>query len=197
MNTTNQTYKIAEQRQLIDLNGDMTNFDLTFTATSKDNKTFNIIVVDQDTIDSNEIANMQYKTASGSISGNIVADKNIYKAYYLCLKADPECEVDIKIEKRVIHPRQVVQRQQTRPPPMPPPAKKSYMTIKNVSLFCVIVIGVGLLWHFYFQKKEVSDLSLSETPILPVKISLPESTTAISPGPGGLLSKLRGLDMSP
>ena len=189
MSIINQTYNIAKQRQLIDLNGDMINFDITFTATSKDGKTFNIIVVDQEKIDSNAIADMQYKIANGSISGNVVEDKNIHKNYYLCLKADTPCEVNIKIERMEIPPRKILSKQ-VRTPPMPQP-KKSYMTIKNVSLFCVLVVGVGFLWHFYFQKKgdEQGDTSLSED------ISLSEDGSALSPGPSGLLNKLRGLSM--
>ena len=202
MNTTTRTYTIAKQRQLIDLNGAITNFDLTFTATSKDskdskdskeNKTFNIIVVDQDKIDSKEFANMVYKTVNSSISGNIVSDKNIHKNYYLCLKADEQCEVEIKIEITEIKPR-VAPRIKSMTPPMPPIPKKSYLTTKNISLFCVIVIGVGLLWYFYFQKKEGVDTTVSET-VSEISPSTESTTESTSTESSGLLSKMRNLSM--
>ena len=75
-----KTYKVSSQRLLHDLNGDSTNFDLTFTATSKNNAPFEVLVVDQATLDS--APPLQYKKASGVISGNIVADKNQYQNYF-------------------------------------------------------------------------------------------------------------------
>ena len=105
MSNTRQTYSVTTQRKLVDLNGNLTNFDLTFTATSKDNAPFEIIVVDQETLDSVPAQNLEYKKASGSISGNIVADKNKYRSYHLCLRADQPCSVDIEIKRRSIPPR--------------------------------------------------------------------------------------------
>ena len=97
MSNTRQTYAINTQRKLVDLNGDLTNFDLTFTATSKDNAPYEIIVVDQATLASVPAKDFEDKNAAGSSSGNIVADKNKYRSYHLCLRADQPCSVDIEI----------------------------------------------------------------------------------------------------
>ena len=61
------TYNVTSKKQLIDLNGDMKNFELTFTATaSPSSSVFEAIVVDQKMLDNNE--DIEYKTINtGSI----------------------------------------------------------------------------------------------------------------------------------
>jgi hypothetical protein len=78
----NENYKLSKVKQLIDLNGDLTNFNLTFNVESSNGSEFEAIVVDQATLDNN--ASLDYKKAPGSISGSIIADKNVYQnAMYL------------------------------------------------------------------------------------------------------------------
>ena len=47
------TIVATPRQQLVDLNGDTTNFDLTFNAASSDGSDFDVVVVDQATLDSN------------------------------------------------------------------------------------------------------------------------------------------------
>uniref|UniRef100_A0A6C0LVG2 Uncharacterized protein n=1 Tax=viral metagenome TaxID=1070528 RepID=A0A6C0LVG2_9ZZZZ len=210
MNTTNQTYKIAKQRQLIDLNGDMTNFDLTFTATSKDGKTFNVIVVDQETLDSNLVSEMKYKTATGSISGNIVADKNVHQSYYLCLKADPPCDVDIKIVKKAIPPSKKVMLKPPPPPPPMPEQNKSFFTLKNTVLTILAVVCIIFILYNvrnYFKTSDVvSEVNDKNVPSLGVVSgdggdnSITDDVMSegggMSPGMNGLLHKLKNMSMT-
>jgi hypothetical protein len=100
--STKKTVMVTNRQQLIDLNGEMINFDLTFTATSKNKEPFDILVVDQTTLDNNP--KLEYKRANGVISANIISDKNVYQNYFLCIKADNPCEVDVVIEKKEISP---------------------------------------------------------------------------------------------
>lgn len=96
-------YKINKIKQLIDINGDSTNFDATFTAISLDGTEFDVLVVDQTTLDNSE--DLQYKKAeAGKMSGNIVADKNVYQNYFLILKSDKPCDVNVEINKKEIAP---------------------------------------------------------------------------------------------
>ena len=88
-NTKKTTHVLGKIKQLIDLNGDSINFNLNFKVQSKDNSPFHVLVVDQDTLDNTP--SLEYKEAKGSISGNIVADKNKYQNYYLILKSDNPC----------------------------------------------------------------------------------------------------------
>lgn len=103
MTSSNDTklFKLSKIQQLVDLNGDLTNFNLTFKATSKNGSPFQALVVDQTTLDS--VPNLEYKKVTdGVISGNIVADKGVYQNYFLILKADNPCDCEITIDKKEI-----------------------------------------------------------------------------------------------
>jgi len=52
MSQIKKTYTLGKIKQLIDLNGDSTNFNLNFKVTAMDSsQPFNILVVDQTTLD--------------------------------------------------------------------------------------------------------------------------------------------------
>ena len=98
-----KTISVTNHQQLVDLNQELTNFELEFNITAKNGETFYVLVIDQTTLDNDP--NFEFKTAEGSISGNIVSDNNVYQNYYLCLKADEPCDVDIEIDIREIQPK--------------------------------------------------------------------------------------------
>lgn len=95
-----KTYTLGKIKQLIDLNDDSTNFDLSFTVTCHDDTPFQMLVVDQTTLDNNP--ELEYKNVKNSISGNIVSDKNIYQNYFLILKSEKVCKVDVETIKKVL-----------------------------------------------------------------------------------------------
>ena len=67
--------KLTPIKQLIDLNGDKVNFDLTFNATSANKVPFDALVVTQKMLDSE--TPLEYKKVTeGTINGNIVSDKD-------------------------------------------------------------------------------------------------------------------------
>lgn len=156
MPTTKKTYTLNKMKQLVDLNGDTTNFDLTFTATTKDGSNFDAIVVDQTTLDSNP--SLEYKKADGTLSGNIISDKGVYQNYFLVLKADKPCECDITIDMKEItekiqEPTQqsnhhLIPRQQNMLLP-----KKSYKWI----LILVLVLGAIVLYWYLSSKNSTTD----------------------------------------
>ena len=106
MSVTKKIYTIGSVQQLIDLNGDTTNFEISFKVVSENSETFEVLVVDQKTLDKSE--NIQYRTVKGDISGNIIHDKNIYDNYYIILKSDKPCNVEVEITKTEIPFKQVV-----------------------------------------------------------------------------------------
>ena len=108
--STNKTVNATSRQQLVDLNGETTNFDLTFTAKSTTGSEFDVLVVDQATLDSNPTLDFK-RTNGGTISGNIVSDKDTYQNYFLCIKAENPTEVNITINKREIPPNQTHQQQ--------------------------------------------------------------------------------------
>lgn len=161
-----KTYKVTNRQQLIDLNGDTVNFDLTFTATAKNGESFEVVVVDQSTLDNNP--NIEYKHANGSISGNIVSDKNIYQNYFLCLRAQQPCDVEVAITKQEIPPQPPPQ-----PPPPPPqpqvqrqqpqvshplmvPPKNDGTNWKAIIIF-ILIIGAGIFLYYMYSKKKQNE----------------------------------------
>jgi hypothetical protein len=93
------TYNLNKVRQLIDLNGDTTNFEISFKAVSKNREPFDMLIVDQTTLDNTP--NLEFKKAvNGEIAGNIVQDKNIYQNYFMVLKSDNPCQCDVEIIKK-------------------------------------------------------------------------------------------------
>jgi hypothetical protein len=148
-------YSVGKVKKLIDLNDKLVNFDLTFSASCKEGIPFDALVVDQNTLDSNP--NLEYKKASnGKISGHLVSDKNNYQNFFLILKSDVPCDVDVIINRKEIEP-------QPQPQPQPetyvnnassnsnsfPPASK--INFKLILLTIIVVAGLFFLWY-YFNK---------------------------------------------
>ena len=91
--------KIGKRHQLVDLNRDNTNFRLHFECTSiPADQSFQLCVASQTDLDNMEIANLPFKDVIGTMSGDIVADKNQYENYFVVLRADQECEVVVGID---------------------------------------------------------------------------------------------------
>jgi len=103
MSTISNTYKINNVKQLIDLNGDIKNFMLKFEVQSTNpNDEFDILVVDQTTLDAD--SKIEYKHVAGYISGEILADKNVYQNYFLIIKSETPCECVVTINIKEILP---------------------------------------------------------------------------------------------
>jgi hypothetical protein len=144
---------IGKIKQLIDLNGDNTNFDLSFTVTCQDDTPFYLLVVDQTTLDNTP--ELEYKEVNGSISGNIVADKNIYQNYFLILKSDKQCNVDIEITLKILP--KTPELKETQDPPQDILKRKTIVDDKKpcinwkktLLILLVIVVGIYVLWWLY------------------------------------------------
>ena len=145
------TYTLTPQNQLIDLNGDLVNFDLTFSAVSKDGTPFNALVVDQQTLDNNP--KLEHKVAeNGSIGGNIIHDKNQYQNFSLVLKAHEQpCEVEVTIDKKSIEPN--IQPQLTQPLYLDNAKPNSFSIWKWILILLVVIIFGFLLWKQFNVKK--------------------------------------------
>lgn len=149
--------------RLVELNkNNEINFELEFNAKSKNNEPFQILIVDQQTLDDND--NLQYETATmGSISGNIKSDKNIYKKYFLALKSKNECEVEVNFNINKL-PDNIPQPEDIKPlSAIPLTETKVEKTIswRMILILIVIIIGVMLMIYIYNNsesKKNDSEL---------------------------------------
>jgi hypothetical protein len=156
-----KTLSLTNGKQLLDLNGSSVNFDLTFSAKSLDNSPFDAIVVDQATLDSN--VNLDFQRATdGIISANIVSDKNVYQNYYLCLKSDKPCQVEVVIDKKEINanlpsPQSPLPLSSQSPSSLPHlrlPAKPSNTNWMLIGIIIIIFSLFGGYYYYYIYKKK-------------------------------------------
>ena len=155
------TYKVSKQNQLIDLNGTMVNFNLTFTATSANNLPFEAVVMDQAGLDTNP--NIDFKQVTdGTISGNIISDKNVYQNFFLVLKAPQETSINVTIDIKPLPPRP-----QLSPPPASPP-KSSSINWKYILIFFAILCTGYLVWKYMGKNKSVYVTAKPQSPMISV-----------------------------
>ena len=171
MTETKKTYTLGKIKQLIDLNGDSVNFDLKFKVSGHDSSVYNMLVVDQTTLDNNP--ELEYKEVKGTISGNIVADKNVFQNYFLILKSENPCKVDVEIVKKVLPktPTGALVSSTEAPTNSPVEVKRpedmgmleenddlsNKINWGKIILIAIVIIGgAALLWYLFKQNKEVA-----------------------------------------
>lgn len=179
MDTGTKTYSVDKHKQLIPLNGSMVSFSCFFEVKSKDNKPFNITIVEQ-----GEIKPKQYKLVdNGYINGQIESDGQL-KSYFLVLKSQQPCECDVRI---VLKPKESNGEQ---PPQQEPPqdhapqqpqhqqspidptvmvvngGSESYFQMKYIIGISAAIIIVYLLYKYrrtIFSKFETKDILAPST----------------------------------
>ena len=96
---TENKYNIGERHVLVDLNKDLTNFKLTFECTSQPQHEYQICVTNQNELDTKQMSELVMKdVVGGTISGNIVADSNVYENYFLILRSNSSIEVLVAVD---------------------------------------------------------------------------------------------------
>ncbi len=140
----NSPYTIDQKPQLIDLNQDTVNFDITFTVKGDPQTSFEYLVIDQTILDNNP--DFECKQTTGSISGNIISNKGIYQNYYLVLKAPQPCQLDVYIDKKeVAQELPAIPQQVALPEP-----KSSKINWK----FIFLLVALGIVVYLLFFKKD-------------------------------------------
>jgi len=82
-------YEVNSFKQLIELNDNKTNFDLSFEVKSENSEPFKALVISETDLNSGNEINYQ-NVLNGYISGNITNDKGVFQTYFLLLKTDIE-----------------------------------------------------------------------------------------------------------
>ncbi len=170
--------RLNKTKQLIDLNEDKTNFELEFTVQSTDKKPFYIVVATQEDLDNGN--ELEYKDVeNGIISGNITADKDFYKNYYLVLKSNEENECSILINIKDIPPNQefknmLLQQQQLQKQREMEMYNNEQQKLGNfkhesltddknqkwkyITILIGIIIGGALIYYFFFRNNVKSNI---------------------------------------
>jgi hypothetical protein len=164
MTNSKKTYVIDNLKQLIDINGDTVNFEADFVVSNKEGREFEMLVVDQTTLDNSE--KLDYKKVKGQISGKVRSDKNVYQNYFLILKSEKPVELEVSINKVEINPADATitipaskkdknnMWYNTMPPQAIPKKEKGK---KDIFIFLLLVgfliLGAFLFYKFYWSKK--------------------------------------------
>ena len=178
MSFTKHEYKISKMKQLIDLNGDLSQFEIEFKAYTPNEEQFDALVVTQDILDSgNELL---YNKAPGVISGTVSSDSDIYQNYFLVLKSDVPCTCIVEIKKmNKVLQNNSPSNEETKenyPSDKQPNQNQMYMYI----LLTVVFIGGGLLLMYMYKRKNTQPI-VSE-----ISDTKPENN---------LLSRLRNMNL--
>lgn len=96
MSTTQKVYDVTSMRQLIDLNGDRTNFEITVKCSSESGKPFQVALVDQHTLDTEQDF-VYEQTQNGVFEGGVRSNTNQYQNYFLAIKSEEPIKVLIEI----------------------------------------------------------------------------------------------------
>lgn len=206
MSNTTNIYTIGKTKQLIDLNGDSVNFMAEFTITSKDKQPFDMLVIDQNTLDNTQ--EIKYKNISeGIISGKITHDDNVYQNYFIVLRSEKPCTCEVKITKQEIPPKKVKENEEEKVverPVSPPPIKSETNWLKIAMIGLVVIGGVLAVYYFYNKDKKKEGTNNRESfgfNRKPAKFEMSPSPSSHSPippprGPNKLLSRLKNLNIS-
>lgn len=187
--STTNVYQISSIRQLVDLNQDMINFNIDFHVKSENGEAFECLVIDQQTLDSEET--LQYKKVPGVINGSVSSYKNIYQSYYLILRADEPCNVEVTLNierlednlplndpQPIVVPEQQVM--------MPDGSSSGVMKwLKNWKILFAIGVIVAVIIYIYMSNKKPKEPTIV-TMFYPRKVeeSKPKDTDIqISPPP--------------
>jgi hypothetical protein len=162
-------------QQLVDLNGELTNFKLDFKVISENSVPFKTVVISQSKLDSGEILDFK-NVDNGTISGNIVSDNGVKQNYYLILKSENpvKCTVEINLQeiplnenikrKQQEYQNQLLQEQeyqqrifQEKENSMNQKklSKKSegFFNLKTILFLLVIACGIIFYYLFYIRNK--------------------------------------------
>lgn len=166
-------------KKLIDINGEIVNFEADFLVQSENLNPFYFIIADQDLLDQDK--ELEFKQVEeGSISGKISFEKNVHTNYYMVIKADQPmiifAQVNIKelpmkkemTEKLAGNNGQIkkvrfadqLNDKMVRNTANAVNAKNDYGNIfKLIAVLAILIIGGFLMYKFYTEKDKAVSLS--------------------------------------
>lgn len=181
-----KTYDVATTSTLVDLNQDIANFIADFKVYPTDKtKTYKIAVVDQTHIDNSEI---DYKDVTGDMGATVSWDEGVYKNHYIALKSAEPMQINVDIELKEIPKKSKTTQQDstenTQESEQYPYQNKggrfqevedqdednvgSVSKSKNIwfkiSIVCLAIIGVVLLWKYFNKSKTQTDTLYNPPP---------------------------------
>ena len=175
---------INSKNQLIPLNGELINFELSFKVTTPDHQPFFALVLPKKEIDSYaSLEKIELKEAPGFIKGNIKNNDNNYEDYFLLLRKEGEpitsqVEIDIKeIEGVQEEENKEDEDDCQRNSNQVKSNSSNILKIINDNFLLIICSLLGFLFLYYCysqrQQKTVSEINVTPNPIYSSSPNLP------------------------
>jgi len=181
-----QTYKISEIPQLIELNGDILNFELSTRVKSRENLPFYAAITTQTNIDNG--IEFDYKYAEGGeFIATFSSETGNNHVYYLVLKTDAPSIVDVENTIKNLY----VQNTQQATAPSDTQKDSEITDKKKFILFILLVlVGAGLYYYFMVYKKEEGKSDTAPSTQVSTEISQEQESPQYSVKSSDLLSRL-------
>jgi hypothetical protein len=169
----NRTLDLSTHQQLVDLNGEIVNFHVSYTVTSTNDKPFQMAVVEQEQLDSG--IPTQFKTVSSVVQNELSNTDGKYKNYYIALKSqEPDTSVRVEIQKTDITSQMMKADRDDAPKPKPNIKSSIMWYICVFVIIASIIYGVYLLSDMYTPKvSELYDSSVQVNAPVIEEIELP------------------------
>lgn len=152
-------------KQLVDINGDLTNFRAFVKIIPKEEKVYEFAFVSQTILDN---ADISYQTHKGPFQHVLEINDNLYQNHFLCLRALSPLDVDVIIQLEEI-PTQIatpkfnnatmpeVADNQIISPEIVSEEKFYHQMWFKVFIGCVVAIAGILIYKYYFTKSDKQD----------------------------------------
>lgn len=197
MSQTTKTLTLDKVRQLVDLNGELTNFVARFIITPKTDTPYEYTIASQTMLDNAESLN--FLPAKGPVQKEFSIEEDLYQNHFLVLRSTAPHEVDVIIQREALPSKVIPNAAATAqavaipPPPSEPPFYKQLWF--QLLVLCFVIGASYYVYNKYFSKKtEASSVPVTEpkkysfasaTPrYLPVVLPSSEKTeSAVEPSP--------------
>lgn len=165
MELNNVTLRLSNARELISINGDLTNFHSSFNITSANKEPFRALIVSQTILDSlDEDGTLEMKNVEkGVFAGSLTENLGNKETWYIALEADKEVSVQVNVHTEEID--QFVASDEDEGA-----TKKRGFPIWLILLIVAILILIGyFVWRHFFcatPKIALPSPQITRTPVV-------------------------------
>jgi hypothetical protein len=159
-------------KQLVDINGDLTNFKATIQVSPASSDEYEVAFVNQTILDNAE--DFSYQTKSGPFSYSFESLDDMYQNHFLCLKSKSPLPVEVSIDATEL-PTTTVKNRVEPPAPVPVIQETPFYRKLWFKCFVLAVILVIVYWIYtrYFEKSDSVPAPVETAMELPVPVELP------------------------
>ena len=171
---TVRSLTLDKLKQLVDVNGDLTNFRASVEVSPKSEGVYEVAIVNQTILDNAE--DFKYSVQTDVFRHMFEVTDGIYQNYFVCLKAASPIDVDVKISVEKL-PSQTVENVPSRSLPNPIAGVKIDPSPENEEKFyhqtwfkwaviAAVVLSLYLGYRYYSSRKTNSAPPMTHTPKL-------------------------------